>query len=149
MMTRLKPMQLVSFICISNLVATLTVVVLAAKLWHLPEDQHLPAGMRFFGIAIAFVALAASLAVEWTLQRGIRSNIWLEALLERPRQILSNRPLVVLAATTIVLSFLCFISLPLKHSTTGILLLSISTNWLRLGTILKPKQPALSISPSR
>lgn len=142
-------MQLVWFICISNLVATLTAVLLAVKLWHLPEDQHLPVGMRFFGIALVFVSLAASLTAEWILQRGIRSNIWLEALLERPRQILSNRLLIGFVATTIILSFLCFIGSPVKHSTTGILLLSISTNWLRLGTILKPRQPALSISPSR
>jgi len=108
----LKPMQLLWFIGILNLIATLAVVMLAVKSWHLPENQHLPAVIKSFGLAVIFLSLAMSITVEWLFQRRLRSGTWTDAMLARSRRYMSHPALTVFAVTMFLFSFLIFIVSP-------------------------------------
>jgi len=145
MMARLKPMQLVWFICISNMTATLAVVGSALKAWHLPENR-LPPDVRSFGIATISISVAAALVAEWTFQRRVRSNAWTDELLAWPRKCLFHPVLITFIATMIVLSILSFIVAPLRNSSLGILFLCLPLSLIRMSTPLKPKETRTEVS---
>ena len=138
MMSRLKPMQLLWFIGVSNFVAATVVVVLAALSWHLQEDQHLPHWFRVFSTTALFF-MAAALAGECLLWWGIRSGDWTNSALARPRRYVAHPAVLVAFVTMVLLSIVYFIVAPPRHSFLGVLLLNISTNLLRTKTYLTPK----------
>jgi hypothetical protein len=144
----LKPMQLLWFIGVSNLTATLAVAVLAVKSWHLSEDQHLPPNVRSFGIATIFISLAAAFVAEWAIQRGLRSNAWTEDALARPRRYLSHPALTILIVVMVVFLSLIFSVSPHINGALYSLFLSLPLSLIRMSTVLKNPEETRTGFPS-
>ena len=141
MMSRLqswKPAQLLWIAGIANIASTLPVIILAALLWHLPKDQHLPLQVKIPACLAILSALAVSLHAESALKRGIRSDAWPESLLSGPRKFLASRTFSVIATVTALSFLIPFIALPVGGGFLAPLFLMLPQSFGRMKFSLSP-----------
>ena len=146
MTSRLKPIQLLWFIGISNVLVTVAVIVMAVQSRHLPESQHLPASIKTPCVTIMAVFLAAGFLGEWLLQRGVRSGAWPSDFLDSARSLLKHPAVKALIGALWVFVILYFFLAPARWLSYFALYICLPLSLSRVSMTLKPKEAEFTSS---
>ncbi|WP_035350373.1 hypothetical protein [Edaphobacter aggregans] len=140
MTSRLKPMQLLWFIGISNIAVTVAVIAMAVQSWHQPEGQRLSASIKTPCVTVIAVSLAAGFLGEWLLQRGVRSGAWSSAFLDLPRRLLAHPVVKTLSVAIGIFAILYFFAHPVRWLSFYALFMCLPLSLSRISMTLRPKE---------